>query len=212
MFILGLTGSIGMGKTTTADIFRRLRIPVHDADAVAHELMKPHGPAVDLIAERFPGMVANGTVDRKRLGDMVFKNRNDIKALENIIHPFIQLEEYRFLKKAALRKTPLVVLDIPLLFETGGESRCHAVAVATAPGFVQKQRVMARPGMTRDRFMAILSMQISDVKKRERADFLIHTGLGRRRAFTDTLLILDEVCGSRGWRWHRSRNPLPYRP
>ena len=115
MFILGLTGSIGMGKTTTADIFRGLRIPVHDADAVAHELMKPHGPAVDLIAERFPDMVANGIVDRKRLGDMVFKNRNDIKELENIIHPFIQLEEHRFLKKAALRKTPLVVLDIPLL-------------------------------------------------------------------------------------------------
>jgi dephospho-CoA kinase len=143
-FVLGMTGSIGMGKSATADLFRRLGVPVHDADAAVHRLYR--GRAAPLIERAFPGTVGEGVVDRRKLGAAVLANPERMRALESIVHPLVREEEENFLKAAAL--SPLVVLDIPLLFETGGERRCDATLVVTAPAEVQRARVMMRPGMT----------------------------------------------------------------
>lgn len=176
MRILGLTGSIGMGKSTAARLFRRLRVPVHDADGVVHALMAPGGRAVPAIARAFPDAVAKGVVDRKALGARVFADKAELRRLEAILHPLVRASERRFL--ARNRRRPLVVLDIPLLFETGGERRCHAVAVVSAPAVVQRQRVLRRPGMSEIRLRQILSHQMPDREKRRRADFVVPTGAG----------------------------------
>ena len=198
-FVLGLTGSIGMGKSTTADLFRRLGVPVHDADATVHRLYR--GRAAPLIEKAFPGTVANGAVDRARLGAAVLDNPERMKALEAVVHPLVREEEDNFLKRVA-DLSPVAVLDIPLLFETGGERRCDAVLVVTAPSSVQRDRVLARPGMTEEKFSAILAKQMRDEDKRARAHFLVDTGRGFASAEAQVRSILACLAGRPGRR-HR---------
>jgi dephospho-CoA kinase len=180
VIILGLTGSIGMGKSTAAATLRRLRIPLFDADRVVHRLLAPGGAAVGLVAASFPGVESpQGGIDRARLGRHVFSDPEALSRLEQIIHPMVAAREKRFLALARARREPLVVLDIPLLFESGGERRCDYVLVVSAPRLVQRQRVLRRPGMTEGRLMAILEHQMPDREKRRRADFVVSTGLSR---------------------------------
>jgi len=179
MRILGLTGSIGMGKTTAAAMLRRLGVPVHDADATVHALFAPGGAAVAKVAAAFPGVVRNGAVDRAALGAIVFGDDSALKRLEAIVHPLVRRAEREFLARQRRRHVRLVVLDVPLLFESGGRGRCDKVAVVTCPAFLQAQRVLARPGMTVERLAAIRAKQMPDPEKRKRADFVIQTGLGR---------------------------------
>lgn len=176
MIVLGLTGSIGMGKSTTAQMFAEAGVPVHDADASVHALYA--GKAAPLIEEAFPGTVRDGVVDRTELGKRVVNDTPAMKRLEAIVHPLVRQAEQEFLEKARAEGHELVVLDIPLLFETGGEKRVDYVAVVTAPAEVQRKRVMARPGMTTERFEALLARQTPDERKRRQADFLIDTSLG----------------------------------
>ncbi len=179
MIVLGLTGSIGMGKTKAARAFRRLGVPVFDADAAVHALLGPGGAAVDQVAEAFGAAAGAGGIDRTALGRRVFGNAAALEQLEGILHPLVRAREKRFLAAARRRRVPLVVLDIPLLFETGGEARCDAVAVVSAPPFVQRARVLGRPGMTPEKLSAIRARQMPDAEKRRRADFVIATGTHR---------------------------------
>ncbi|MDG4718606.1 MULTISPECIES: dephospho-CoA kinase [Thalassospira] len=193
MVIMGLTGSIGMGKSTAAAMFRWLGVPVHDADATNHRLMAPGGAAFDRVAELFPDVIRDGRIDRQALGKIVFGDAKALKRLEAILHPLIRAAEIRFLRNQQMLGRKLVVLDIPLLYETGGEKRCDVVSVVSAPGFVQRQRVLAREGMTDEKFSAILSKQMPDIEKRKRADYVIPTGLGRAVTFQYIQGIVDEL-------------------
>lgn len=179
MKILGLTGSIGMGKTTAAAMLRRLGVPVHDADATVHALFAPGGAAVAAVDAAFPGVVRQGQVDRAALGAIVFGDGAALKRLEAIVHPLVRRAERVFLARHRRRRAPLVVLDVPLLFESGGARRCDKVAVVSCPAFLQAQRVLARPGMTAARLQAVLAKQLPDREKRKRADFVIPTGMGK---------------------------------
>jgi dephospho-CoA kinase len=198
-FVLGLTGSIGMGKSATADLFRRLGVPVHDADATVHKLYR--GRAAPLIEKAFPGTVTEGAVDRARLGAAVLNNPERMRQLEAIVHPLVREEEESFLKRVAAL-APAAVLDIPLLFETGGETRCDAVLVVTAPASVQRDRVLARPGMTEAKFHAILARQMRDEDKRTRAHFLVDTSRGFSSAEAQVKSILACLAGRPGRRRH----------
>jgi dephospho-CoA kinase len=180
MIVVGLTGSIGMGKSTAADLLRRLGVPVYDADQAVHRLLARGGRAVPAVARRFPEVVRDGAVDRGALGRRVFGDPAALKALEAIVHPLVFEAQRRFLRAHAMRRTRLVVLDIPLLFEAGGARRCAAAVVVSAPAPVQRQRVLRRPGMTAEKFAAILAKQMPDAEKRRRADVVIPTGLGKR--------------------------------
>ncbi len=171
MIILGLTGSIGMGKSTAATMFAEAGVPVHDADAVVHALYE--GDAVGPIEAAFPGTTKNGKVDREALGRRVVGNTDAMKKLEGIVHPLVRQAEQRFLAQARARNAPVVVLDIPLLFETGGDKRVDAVVVVSAPPAVQRERVLSRPGMTEQKFEALLAKQVPDEEKRRRADFVV---------------------------------------
>lgn len=179
MKILGLTGSIGMGKSTAATMLRRLGVPVHDADAIVHRLLARGGAAVAQIERAFPGVVRDGAVDRQELGRRVFGQPAELRRLEAILHPLVRRAETAFLKRHRRHGTPLVVLDIPLLFETGGDRRCDAVAVVSCPAFLQTQRVLRRPGMTAARLAAIRAQQMPDREKRRRADFVLPSGAGK---------------------------------
>ncbi len=179
MIILGLTGSIAMGKTTAHRMLVRLGVPVHDADATVHRLFARGGAAVAPVAAAFPGVAVDGAIDRARLSRAVVGNDTAFRRLESIVHPLVRAAEAEFLKRQRLARVPLVALDVPLLFETGGEARCHAVAVLSAPLFLQRLRVLARPGMTEAKFQAILARQMPDAEKRRRADWVVPTGLGR---------------------------------
>jgi len=182
MIVLGLTGSIGMGKSTAAALLRRLGIPVHDADAAVHRLQANGGAAVAAIAAAFPGTVREGRVDRQALGRIVFADPAALKRLEAILHPLVRREERKFLAQARSRRCRLVALDIPLLFETHAERRCDHVMVVSAPRQVQLGRVLRRPGMSRERLAGIEARQLPDIVKRARADTVIDTGLGRRHS------------------------------
>lgn len=179
MIILGLTGSVGMGKSAAARMLRQMRVPLHDADAVVHRLLAPSGAAVQSVAAAFPGICRNGGVDRVALGAYVFNDGVALRRLERLVHPLVHADEQRFLRRWRARGARLVALDVPLLFETGGDRRCDFVAVVSAPAFLQRQRVLARPGMTEARFRAVLAKQMPDAEKRKRADFVVSTGLGR---------------------------------
>jgi dephospho-CoA kinase len=180
VIVLGLTGSIGMGKSTAARMLRRLGLPLYDADAEVHKLMAPGGDAVKAIEALFPGVRAEtGGIDRQRLGARVFGQPAALKELEEILHPLIRRVEKRIVTYARLQRRPVVVLDIPLLFETGSNRRCDRTLVVSAPARVQRERVLRRPGMTVERFAAILRAQIPDKEKRKRADFVVTTALGR---------------------------------
>ena len=180
MIVLGLTGSIGMGKSTTAKMFAEAGVPVHDADATVHALYS--GKAAPLIEAAFPGTVKDGVVDRAELGKRVVGNAEAMKKLEAIVHPLVREAEIAFLDRARAENRPLVVLDIPLLFETGGDARVDYVVVVTAPAEVQRARVMERSGMTEERFRGLLAKQTPDAEKRARADFLVDTSLGMEAA------------------------------
>ncbi|KMO21898.1 dephospho-CoA kinase [Methylobacterium platani] len=176
-FILGLTGSIGMGKSATAAMFRARHVPVHDADACVHALYGPGGAAAIAIGEAFPGTLApDGSVDRTALRNAVLGDTERLRRLESLVHPLVRRARDEFL--AIHAASALVVLDVPLLFETGGEAGCDAVAVVTAPPEVQRARVLARPGMTEEAFGQILAKQMPDAEKRRRADYLIETDRG----------------------------------
>lgn len=182
MKVIGLTGGIGMGKSTAANTFKRLRVPVFDADAAVHALQARGGRAVGPIAAAFPGTVESGRVDREALRQAVLGKPEAMRRLERIVHPLVRAAERRFLAAARRRAERLVVLDIPLLFETRGEGRCDLVVVVTAPAAVQRWRVLRRPGMTEDRLRYILSRQMPDREKRRRADLLVQTGQSRHAA------------------------------
>lgn len=176
MIRAGLTGSIGMGKSTTAQMFRDEGIAVYDADATVHQLYE--GEATPLIEAAFPNTTSDGKVDRAKLSEYVIGKPENMKKLEAIIHPLVHEKEQAFLKEAETRGDKLVVLDIPLLFETGGKNRVDKIIVVTAPAEVQRERVLARDGMTEEKFEAILARQVPDSEKREKADFVIDTSLG----------------------------------
>ena len=194
MFKLGLTGSIGMGKSATAAMFRQAGVPVHDADEVVHALYR--GRAVPLIDAAFPGTVIDGSVDRAALSKVLFEDESRLRALERIVHPLVREERETFLRANA--HAPAVILDIPLLFETGGERDTDAVALVTAPKSVQRERVLARPGMTEEKFQAILAKQMPDSEKRRRAHFLIETGFGFAHAERRVRAVLRAIAGRSG--------------
>ena len=192
MFILGLTGSIGMGKTTTARLFAEAGVLVHDADAAVHALYE--GEAVPAIEEAFPGTTAAGKVDRERLGRHVVNDPAAFKRLEVIVHPLVRQSETRFLADARAREAPVVVLDIPLLYETGGEARVDAVVVVSAPADIQRERVLQRPTMTVDKLESLLAQQLPDAEKRRRADFVVDSGQGIEHARKQVAEILARVA------------------
>jgi dephospho-CoA kinase len=180
VIVLGLTGSIGMGKSTAAMTLRRLGVPLFDADRMVHRLLARRGAAVEPVSAAFPGVrAANGGIDRALLGQRVFSDPAALSRLEQIIHPMVEAAERRFLGLCRGRRVTVVALDIPLLFESGSERRCDYVIVVSAPGLTQRQRVLGRHGMTEGRLAAILKNQMPDRLKRERADFVVPTGLSR---------------------------------
>ncbi len=193
MVIIGLTGSIGMGKSTAAAMFRQLGVPVHDSDAVVHRLMGPGGAAVAAIGTALPGTVRDGAVDRQALSAWAFGDPTAIPRLEAILHPLVRAASRAFVERARRRRVPVAVLDIPLLFETGAERRCDLVAVVSAPAFIQRQRVLRRPGMTPDKLRQILARQVPDALKRRRADRVIRSGLGRAMTFRALKRLVREV-------------------
>jgi dephospho-CoA kinase len=195
-FVLGLTGSIGMGKSATAAVFRSLGVPVHDSDAAVHALYR--AAAAPLIGKEFPGTVMDGVVDRAALGKQVLGSPERLKALEAIVHPLVRAERDAFLTAALAACAPVAVLDIPLLFETGGERECDAVLVVTADPETQAARVLARPGMTPEKFEAIAEKQMPDAEKRERAHFLVDTGRGFPAAEHQVRGILRALAGRPG--------------
>jgi dephospho-CoA kinase len=191
MFIIGLTGSIGMGKTTAAGFFAAAGVPVHDADAVVHRLYE--GKAVSLIEAAFPGVTAAGKGDRAKLGARITGDPTALKRLEAIVHPLVRQEEEKFLADAARRGAPVVVLDIPLLIETGGHERVDAVVTVSAPASVQRERVLSRPGMTDEKFDALIARQMPDAVKRAHADFIIDTSQDLDVARAQVMAVLEAV-------------------
>ena len=192
MFILGLTGSVGMGKSTTAKMFAEEGVPVHDADAVVHRLYEAE--AAPLIEAAFPGTTAGGKVDRDKLARQVLGNDAAIKRLESIVHPLVAEARDRFLAKAERDGEAVAVLDIPLLFETGGDLRCDAIVVVSAPPDVQRSRTFERPGMTEQKFTSLLAKQLPDAEKRARADFVVDTSKGFEDARAQVRDILAHVA------------------
>ena len=195
MIVLGLTGSIGMGKSTTAKMFSDFGVPVHDSDEAVHRLYR--GKAVPLVEAAFPGTAVNGVVDRAKLAERVLGDPAALKRLEGLVHPLVRADATAFLKRHHAAGAPLAVVDIPLLFETGGQERVDQVVVVTAPPEVQRERVLSRPGMSEEKFQKILAKQVPDEEKRRRADFIIDTGQGMdaaRRAVAD---LIEELTGKR---------------
>ena len=198
MIVLGLTGSVGMGKSATAKMFADEGVPVFDADAAVHRLYE--GEAAPLIAEAFPGTVSAGRVDRERLSRAVVGNNEAFAKLEAIIHPLVRGAREKFLAAAKAKGAAVAVLDIPLLFETGGEREVDKTVVVSAPHPVQKERVLARPGMTAEKFSAIVAKQTPDSEKRRRGDFVIDTSRGFEAAREEVRAVLRTLSESKGKR------------
>ncbi len=196
MVILGLTGSIGMGKTRAAEYFRRLGIPVHDADKTVHDLLSGDAGVIADIKALIPGAVNKGVVNKAAIADVVFSDTDALERIELILHPRVQQWERRFLERTARDGRGLVVLDVPLLFETHGENRCDGVVTVSAPAFIQRQRVLGRKDMTPEKLVAILARQMPDFEKRKRSNFVVYTGLGRDYSL---LQILNIVSITRNW-------------
>ncbi len=192
-YLVGLTGSIGMGKSETARMFAKLGVPIYDADAAVHALYEPGGAAVAKIAEAFPGCVMNGRVDRVKLASQLSGDKDALARLEAIVHPLVASDQRAFIDEAMAKGAQLVVLDIPLLFETGGEARMDAVVVVSAPQDVQRARVLARDGMTPDRLEGILARQMPDAEKRAKAHFVVETDKGLDHAFAQVKKIVAEL-------------------
>jgi dephospho-CoA kinase len=191
-FVIGLTGSVGMGKSATAKMFAEEGVPVHDSDAVVHRLYA--GEAVDAIEQAFPGATADGKVDRVRLAAMVLGDEAALARLVAIVHPLVRASSETFLDDAQARGDAVAVLDIPLLFETAQDDRCDAIVVVSAPAAVQRQRVFERPGMTEQKFAAILAKQMPDADKRRKADFVVDTSKGFDAARAQVHDILRAVA------------------
>ncbi|WP_373088183.1 dephospho-CoA kinase [Sneathiella sp.] len=193
MIHIGLTGSIGMGKSTVASMFESLGIPVYDADAEVHKLYAKGGAGVEHLRNTFPAAVVDDAVDRKLLGELVVGNEAEIKRLEQIIHPLLADGRAAFFKAAEAAGHDIVVFDIPLIFETRGEDRVHKIVVVSAPHHVQKARVLERPGMSDEKFEAILARQMPDAEKRERADYIIDTDIPMEETFAQVKAIVEEL-------------------
>jgi len=191
MLVIGLTGSIGMGKSTVAERFRQLGIPVCDADEIVRELYE--GAAVAAIEAAFPGTTSDGKVDRVKLGQAVLHDPHGLKRLEAIVHPMVQAAEREFLRKAAEQGAQMAVLEVPLLFETGGDARVDVTIVVSAPPEVQRERVLARPGMTASKLEAILARQMPDSEKRRRADFVVDTGVTIEESHAQVDAIVEQL-------------------
>ena len=202
MKIVGLTGSIGMGKSTTANLFSELGAQVYDADAAVHEVYGAGGAAVGPVGDAFPGVVVDGAIDRARLGAKVLGDPSALKRLEGLVHPLLGRHRQAFVDHARKAGADLFVLDVPLLFETGGDKGLDAVVVVSAPEQVQRERVLARPGMTTEKLEAILARQIPDVEKRARADIVIDTSLGLEDARRQVAEAMTRIR-SAAWRSQR---------
>jgi len=196
-FLIGLTGSIGMGKSETAKLFARLGIPVYDSDAAVHRLYEKGGGAVDAIAAAFPGTVVDGRVDRMALSKAVGGNEAAFKRLEAIVHPLVAEEQRKFMDRAVQDGVAMVVQDIPLLFETGGHARMDAVVVVSAPAEIQRKRVLERAGMTPEKLDHILARQMPDEEKRAKAHFVVETGKGLDHAFEQVKKIVETLKARR---------------
>jgi dephospho-CoA kinase len=201
MIVIGLTGSIGMGKSTAAAMLRRLGVPVHDSDAAVHRLIGRGGRAVARIEKAFPGVVKDGAVDRAALGARVFGDAAALKRLEAILHPMVAGEKGRFLRLWASRRCKAVALDVPLLFETKGDRQCDVTILVSAPAFIQANRVLRRPGMTRARLDEIRARQMPEAEKRRRASFIVPTGLGHRLTLRRLTEIVQQVSRKGGKHW-----------
>jgi dephospho-CoA kinase len=188
-FVLGLTGSLGMGKSTAAKFFAEQGVPVHDSDAAVHTLYDRE--AVPLVEQAFPGSTTAGKIDRAKLAAKVLNDPAALSRLESIVHPLVSAARQKFFAAAQAQGAPVVVFDIPLLFETGGERLCDAVAVITAPAEIQRQRAFERPGMTEEKFAAILAKQMPDAEKRRRADFVIDSS----QDFEHTRAQIRDILG-----------------
>jgi dephospho-CoA kinase len=191
--LIGLTGSIGMGKTETAKMFAKLGIPVYDADAAVHRLYEEGGAAVPEIAKVFPDVIEGGRVDRTKLARQVTGDKDALKRLETIVHPLVGREQQAFLDRASESGAKMVVLDIPLLYEAGGHARVDAIVVVSAPAHVQRERVMSRPGMTEDKLDSMLARQMPDAEKRAKAHFVVETDKGLEHAFEEVKAIVAEL-------------------
>ncbi|MEP3437578.1 MAG: dephospho-CoA kinase [Hoeflea sp.] len=192
MIIIGLTGSIGMGKSTTSAMFEAMDIPVNSADDVVHQLYS--GEAAPLIEQAFPGTAPDGVVDRRLLSEQLMERPEGFGLLEAIIHPLVRAREQEFIDRARSGNTPMVVLDIPLLFETGAADRVDVVIVVSCAPEIQRERVLARPGMTAEKFEAILARQTPDSEKRARADYVVDTGAGLDAARQQVADIVTELA------------------
>jgi dephospho-CoA kinase len=193
MILVGLTGSIGMGKSATAQMFRDAGVPVYDADAAVHALYAPGGAGVAPIAAIFPGVIKDGAVDRAALSEAVLGQPDKLKQLESIVHPLVREAQANFLQRHHEAGADIVVLDIPLLFETGGDAFMQATIVVSAPYDVQRARVLARPGMSEEKFAQILAKQMPDAEKRARATFIIETDKGFDHARAQVHAVLDTL-------------------
>ncbi len=197
MKVIGLTGSIGMGKSTAAQMFTRLGVPVLDSDQLVHQLYKKGGRAVAAVASAFPASHVKGAIDRKLLGEIVLKDKKSLEKLELIVHPMVQEIQKSFINMAAGQGYDLVILEIPLLFEVGADKWLDKTVVVSAGPEIQRRRVMARPGMNRQKFEAILARQLPDAEKRRRADYIIDTSKNLDTTFNEVRQLLNEL-GSKG--------------
>jgi dephospho-CoA kinase len=191
---IGLTGSIGTGKSTTARMFADCGIPVSDADAIVHALYSKGGAAVGAIAEAFPGVDADGAIDRAKLASILVDNAPAFETLEAIVHPLVRQAQKDFLAKAMTGRARAAILEVPLLFETAGDQRCDVVVVTSANAAIQRKRVLARPGMSSEKFDAILARQMSDEEKRHRAHFIVDTGFGMDAARAQVCDIINAIA------------------
>jgi dephospho-CoA kinase len=191
MIVLGLTGSIGMGKSTAAGFFAECGVPVHNADAVVHRLYA--GEATAAVEAAFPGTTRDGAVDRTRLAERVLGDPLALKRLEAIVHPLVRRDEEKFLAAAEAAGADVAVLDIPLLFESGGDRRCDAIVVVSAPAEMQRKRVMSRPSMTEEKFTHLLAQQVPDAEKRRRADFVVDSSKDFDSTRTQVRAILQDA-------------------
>jgi dephospho-CoA kinase len=202
MIVLGLTGSIGMGKSTTARLLREAGVAVHDADEAVARFYAEGGEAVDAVGRGFPQALINGAIDRERLSGLVLGNPDALKRLESIVHPLVKADRAAFLALARASGAKVAVLDVPLLFEVGAEDEMDAVVVVSAPEAVQRERTLMRPGMSAEKFDRILARQMPDAEKRRRADFVIDTGSGLEVARDQVSEVLNTVQAP-GWRGRR---------
>lgn len=192
-FVLGLTGSIAMGKSTVARQFAALGAHIVDTDALVHLILEEDAPAIAAISQRFPSVIEEGSINRQKLGEIVFSDDEQLQWLEGLLHPKVRLANQAQIEKAKANEVPLLVLEIPLLYESGSEGLCDAVAVVTCDPQTQRARALAREGMTEERFAQILSQQLPDAQKRERADFVIDTSHGLEASQAQVELLISKL-------------------